>query len=150
MEQMQALWDKATAPCEHPKFNRYGNRHGRYSQCLQCEKKWQWNEDLQKWVEPAPSRKQQQPLPLPSSSTAAHFKDKRYQPKFYQEHAADPPCLPLDSMPEPKSSLKPSRASRTRSASVKRSQEENQVVFVEDEEMEDFDWALVQDVPNQG
>ncbi|CAK9013314.1 Integrase catalytic domain-containing protein [Durusdinium trenchii] len=57
------------ALCSHPEFRRYGNRTGRYSQCLQCFQKFKFNDEEQGWdLFGGPSSQPSSPLPLPSPS----------------------------------------------------------------------------------
>lgn len=55
--------------CAHTEFRRYGNTHGRFSQCLQCLQRFRWLQDQQAWEpygnQPSPSSSH---LPPPSSS----------------------------------------------------------------------------------
>ena len=82
MDEKILTWEQSQRPCTHQNQKRYGNKHGRYSQCHDCGKKWQWDDNTQAWVEPRRSQKQQQPLPLPSSPTAVVFQDRRYKPAW--------------------------------------------------------------------
>ena len=90
MQEQTALLEKYTGPCTHDQLKRYGNRHGRYSSCMNCGKKWAWNESRQQWDDYRP-RKELSPLPLPSSSTAAQFQDPRYTPEKLLGMPVPPP-----------------------------------------------------------
>ena len=80
MDVKEKLYTRAMGPCPHDKITRYGNRHGRYSRCEDCNKKWKWDDAAQKWLEPAVRGSRQPPLPSPSSSTAISFEDKHHTP----------------------------------------------------------------------
>jgi hypothetical protein len=79
MEEQNHLLKRAMSACEHATIQRSGNKHGRYSKCLTCGQKWKWDQDAEQWVDP-PLKASRVPLPLPSSSTAATFLDKKHTP----------------------------------------------------------------------
>lgn len=64
MEEMLELWEKKDGPCQHTNVKRYGNRHGSYSRCLDCGKKWQWDPELQVWLDPKPPLRKHPIRPL--------------------------------------------------------------------------------------
>ena len=68
MDETLALMNEAQQPCQHKQIRRYGNRHGSFAKCQECGKSWKWSEDLEKWVDPMPSKRQ--PLQLPASSNS--------------------------------------------------------------------------------
>lgn len=79
MEEKEFLIRRAHSPCQHDKIKRYGNRHGRYSSCLSCGKKWKWSDTRDQWLEDVP-RQDKLPLPLPCSSNAPGYIDKKHTP----------------------------------------------------------------------
>ena len=86
MEEKNLLLEKYQGPCTHDHIQRSGNRHGRFSKCLACGKKWRWSEDQQD----PPRQKEHWPLPLPSSSTAASFQDPKYTPEKFMGLSTPP------------------------------------------------------------
>ena len=63
--------------CTHPEFRRYGNKSGRYSQCLQCHQRFKFNPELQGWeVCGGRSSQHSSPLPLPSPSNTIPAKGR--------------------------------------------------------------------------
>ena len=59
------------ASCPHDYTQRYGNMHGRFSKCQQCNHVFKWNKDTKLWEYhgSAARSSQSQPLPRPSSET---------------------------------------------------------------------------------
>lgn len=54
--------------CSHQDIKRYGNRHGRFAQCLKCSRKFKWNEVEERWeFNPLKESSQSSQLPVPSS-----------------------------------------------------------------------------------
>ena len=83
LNEKEMLFKKATSACQHETIQRSGNKHGRYSKCLVCGKRWVWEESSQTWTEPKASKAPRQ-LPLPSSSTATTWLDKGYTPAAFR------------------------------------------------------------------
>jgi hypothetical protein len=55
--------------CSHNSIKRSGNRHGRYAQCLQCLRRFRWNQEAGQWeFNPLQESSRSSPLPAPSSS----------------------------------------------------------------------------------
>ena len=61
--------------CTHPSFRRYGNAHGRFTECLRCEAKFRWMQDQEGWVEYSPKSSSSSALPMPSSANILTPKD---------------------------------------------------------------------------
>ena len=60
--------DTTTGSCTHQHIKRSGNRHGSYAACMQCGRKWKWNQGMNGWEHfVAASRSSR--LPPPSSQT---------------------------------------------------------------------------------
>lgn len=166
MAQQAMLMEKLEGPCAHDHIQRSGNRHGRYSKCLVCGKKWRWNEDRQQWEDPPPSRRGPQQLPLPSSSTAARFEDPSFTPNVFLgikpkplEWTLTPSTPPMESkIPEPKKTQtekqkdmeikakKKEARSKARAQPAKREVEQD--MEAEMSEVSDvYDWDLVEASP---
>ena len=143
MEEKEMLFTRATGPCPHDQLQRSGNKHGRYSKCLQCGKKWTWDDDAKLWTEPKVSSRQQQ-LPLPSSSTATVFQDKAYTP------AASMGLKTWDLTPhaikdQPLSSAAAAKkAAAKRGAKPKKSPSKRQSRSMEEDGDSDYDWSLLE------
>ncbi|CAJ1354878.1 unnamed protein product [Effrenium voratum] len=68
--------------CTHPKFKRYGNMHGSYSQCLRCGQRFKWNPEHGMWVVQTGSSGSSGSLPLPCSGlimTQAEVRNRSIQ-----------------------------------------------------------------------
>ena len=53
--------------CKHENIKRSGNQHGKYAQCLQCLRKFRWNQEAGQWeFNPLPESSRSSPLPAPS------------------------------------------------------------------------------------
>ena len=116
MGEKEQLLKTALGPCEHKRQTRYGNRHGSYSKCQDCGKKWKWDQGLAKWVEPM-SRKGCVPLPLPSSSnTATNFVDTRHTPALRMGLSIQPLNYTQPSWSSPSTSEPPSSPARALAA----------------------------------
>ena len=145
MEEKEKLFDRATTACQHKNLRRSGNRHGHYSQCTDCGKRWTWKDAMGQWTEPAAKTSAPWPLPSPSSSTATTFLDARFTPaermglenwNLTMEHKETMPSSQKKSIaPAPKRGLAP------KSLGTATRKKRNNVDKAGDSD--DFDWALV-------
>ena len=142
MEDKEMLFTRATGPCPHEQLQRSGNKYGRYSKCLQCGKKWTWDEDAKVWTEPKVYSKQP-PLPLPSSSTATVFQDKAYTPAASMGLKTwDLTPLAIKDQPLISSTAAAKKAAAKRGAKPKKGTAKRQSQSMEEEDS-DYDWSLL-------
>lgn len=143
MEEKEQLIARATGPCQHDQLKRYGNRHGRYSKCLNCGKSWVWSEEQDQWVLPA-KQKNKLPLPLPSSSTAVGYVDNRYTPAASMGLSLTS-TTSMALTPSTEVKTPPPRGARAKST-AKRT---NRSRASEDEMSETYEWDLVDAPPRE-
>ena len=89
--------------CTHPSFRRYGNAHGRFTECLRCEAKFRWMQEQEGWVEYSPKSSSSSALPMPSSANILTPKDLA------------PKTTGTSSKSKPKAASTPQRTYRTSS-----------------------------------
>lgn len=145
--EMETLFGKATSPCTHDQIQRSGNKFGRYSRCVMCNKKWVWSEDLQAWTEPKASKAQRQ-LPLPSSSTATTFQDKTFVPaKHMGLNNWDLRTQSSSSTTTPKAPAIKDRGYRPKSSPAKSKKRSARSKKDSSSSGSDYDWTLLEGVP---